>query len=350
VARVEFEDVALTNAGVPVSGASVTVYNVNTDGSQGSLATIYLSEAGTTKANPFNTGADGYIDFWADGGNRYNIVISGAGFGGRIIRWDAYSAIPSTSPTGVGFILDFAGVEANVPAWGVVADGRYLDNIVYAKSFAAIGSQWNNFRGLASPPAGTHRVPDVRGLFTVGKVNMGTGNPTTPAVVGANSTRATTLAGILGEEFHTLAITEIPSHNHGGVTGTNSVDHTHTGTTNGESTNHSHTVASHSHGGGNHTHATDVPIGPSSSNGGGSGVSQATGNFNPFPSPVILNSGTIIALEAPGTGFQSVAHNHTFTSAGASVTHTHSVAAQGGGGAHENLPPCAVVNKIYACV
>lgn len=54
-----------------LSGASVTVYARNTDGTNGSLATVYTTpNLGTTAANPITSDAAGRINGWLDQGRQ----------------------------------------------------------------------------------------------------------------------------------------------------------------------------------------------------------------------------------------------------------------------------------------
>lgn len=106
--------VGLAGVGGAVSALSnvqVTVYNVNADGTRGSVATIYqgrtagttgpTSRSGATGTNPFTTGASGAIEFWADAGE-YEVRLRDLNVAARIadqsLYWEATPAVDGGIP------------------------------------------------------------------------------------------------------------------------------------------------------------------------------------------------------------------------------------------------------------
>lgn len=114
-------------------------------------------------------------------------------------------------PTGT--ILDFGGTTA--PTGFVLADGSSLDTTTYADLFAVYGYLYG---GAGS----SFNVPDLRGRVPAGKDDMG-------GVAANRITGGTALGGSGGAQTHLLTSAEsgMPSHQHGGTTGTVSGDHTH---------------------------------------------------------------------------------------------------------------------------
>lgn len=187
---------------------------------------------------------------------------------------------------------------------------------------------------LTNMAAGTADTDAVRksqllALFPIGAIYLTAGNTNPGTFLGGTwvqIAQGRTLIGVgtLGSDTYaagatggaarvTLTTTEMPSHNHGGATGTISNDHVHYGST---------SVA------GEHTHSSNYQIGL---NVGGSSV--VTGEFNPTTSkdniPYWISS--------------AGAHWHSFTTGGVSSNHTHAIPFQGDGGAHENRMPYLAV-------
>lgn len=173
-----------------------------------------------------------------------------------------FTAISALLPSGV--IMMFGGSAA--PTGWLFCDGSVVSQATYANLFAIVGTAFNT----GGEGAGNFRLPDFRRRTAVGA--GGTGSATLGNALGNSG----------GAESVTLTTNEMPSHNHGGVTGS-----------------------------GNGT--VDITI-------GAAGASANRFFFNPNP--------------ASNDGTQS------------SGSHTHSVSAQGGGQAHNNIQPSLIVNYI----
>jgi len=128
-----------------------------------------------------------------------------------------------------------------------------------------------------------------------------------PLSLDETNTRFDTPEETGGLEYVTLDLTQIPSHNHGGVTGNESNDHTHTGYTNTT---------------GVHNHTYFQPVTTTNTAGG---------------------TAARIGSSTSGTTTSAGNHNHTVQTYGQSASHTHAVNPAGGGLKHENMPPFIAV-------
>jgi microcystin-dependent protein len=144
---------------------------------------------------------------------------------------------------------------------------------------------------------GQNGAPDLRNRF----------------VVGAGSSYQTGNTG--GADTVRLSLEQVPAHNHGGLTGTDSPDHTHTGTTGGDYPDHSHYLT---------PDARYVDLnnanGPGNNRLGGysGGQNIYTGHY---------------------TSGASTRHVHNITTGGASARHQHGIPVAGQDQFHENRPP-----------
>lgn len=175
--------------------------------------------------------------------------------------------------TPVGVVVPYAGTTA--PSKWAFCFGQALSRTGNADLFAAIGTTFG-----AGDGSTTFNVPDCRGRVSAGKDDMG----------GTSADRLTSpingdvLGATGGSQSHTLTVTEMPSHNHGGSTG-------------------------------------------------------AAGSFLQTITNLLRNG--FGSLSLPGGGL--VGFDNPTVSA---PDHVHSIASQGGGAAHNNVQPTIIFNKI----
>lgn len=199
-----------------------------------------------------------------------------------------------------------------------------------ASSASAAATSATNAANSASAAAAA-----VAAAFPVGAIYITAANTNPGAWLGGTwvqiaQGRTLIGAGTLGVDTYaagntggaarvTLSTGEMPAHNHGGFTGTQSANHTHSGTTSSAG-EHTHDVRMYSTQGGSVPASTAVLEQP---NAGGNDQAQ---------------------YDLSGRALAAGAHQHSFSTGGESSTHTHEVSAQGGGQAHENRMPYLTVH------
>lgn len=228
-------------------------------------------------------------------------------------------------------IMAYGGTTAPDDNW-LLCDGTFHDQSDYPDLFNQIG---HNFNAGNDPGDGTFKVPDLRGRVMVTLDNLG---GTAANVIG--DAQAAVLGGVFGEDLHALAISELPSHSHGGNVSTTNANpvHAHNAVTNVNNVgNHDHFTNNT----GGHSHPVKTQL-----------TADAGGDRN---SPVNQNlSGTNINSGNAGN------HEHNTDAAGAqninaatnignsNATHSHSVTLteQGDDEGHENKQPSMAVGAI----
>lgn len=252
----------------------------------------------------------------ADGTYRVRLVDQ---FGVSVFDYPQVPAIGASASGGGGSAVDATTIfQVGDPIWvpisgtrtgWVRANARTIGSATSGASERANADcqnlflyLWNNFpdtkclvvsgRGASAAAdwAANKQITllDLRGRGPFGLDAMGgaaSGRLTGALFAGADT--AATAAGYGGEAAHILSVAEIPSHNHGGVTGTENQPHDHS-----------------------YLQTTT----------GGTLFEGGSGSVNTAKAPV--QSGAT-------TGQENEAHNHNIPS-------------QGGGGAHNSMPPFAL--------
>ncbi len=150
------------------------------------------------------TFASGVIGLWNNAGILNTRVASGT--------------VTALSGTPAGSVIDFAGSSA--PTGWLLAYGQCVSRTTYAVLFAVIGTLYDD--GCSGSDFG---IPDTRGRVTAGDDDMGSvsANRLTGLTNGVNGD---TLGATGGLESFTLAITNIPNHQHT-LSHTHQFSHTH---------------------------------------------------------------------------------------------------------------------------
>jgi microcystin-dependent protein len=243
-------------------------------------ATVRRDSAGRAQIADPSAPADiankGYIDQNAGDANATTDTLARRGASGvlnvgtpTIATHAATKAYVDTAVSGVtggapaGSIIAFGGSTAPAGGW-LICDGASVTTAAYPALFAAIGYTYGG-------SGANFNLPNLKGRVPVG--------------LDSAQTEFDALGETGGAKTHTLSVAEMPAHDHGGVSGSGSIQLTYS------------LVA-----------AASNPV---------SNANTVRGNTS---SPV------------------------TNTAAGS--LHDHSIASQGGGGAHNNLQPYIVLNHI----
>lgn len=211
------------------------------------------------------------------------VIVADTSSNVRVYSFQRAAAPPQALP--IGAVIDYAGSTA--PSFWLFAYGQNVSRTTYAALFAAISTTYGVGDGST-----TFTLPDLRGRVVAGKDDMGgtSANRLTDQTDGLNGD---TLGDTGGSETHTLTSAQMPAH-------------THTGTTASD--------GAHTHGMNDNAIYNNTP--------------NTTG-FTVDPGSNALYLDTARQTESGG------AHTHTFTTASA-----------GSDGAHNNLPPTIILNKI----
>ena len=229
-----------------------------------------------------------------------------------------------------------ASISGSVTASGFIGNASTVTNGVYTNTNQTISGN-KTFSGTTSFTGTIDGIALVNRMFPVGAIYITAENINPGTFLGgtwAQIAQGRTLIGVgtLGDDTYaagntggsarvTLGINDLPSHNHGGATGTQSANHTHSGTT-ASSGEHAHYI----------TNTATV---------WGGGANGSQGYLSNDSNNTIKKSS--LSDNRRNESTDAGAHTHTFTTGSNSANHTHSISAQGGGLAHENRMPYLAV-------
>ena len=169
----------------------------------------------------------------------------------------------------------------------ILCDGRSLTRALYPQLFEIIGTSFGSLN------TDSFTLPDMRGRVP-GSIGHGT-NLTTRA-----------LGDKLGEEYHTMTLSELVSHTHTGTTN-NAGSHTHTGTTDNAG---SHTHTGTTDNAGSHTHSSNATGGQ-----GNFGLAKADGTNTVIDTDSSQGELNVWRTAGALTINSDGVHQHSFTTA-----------------------------------
>ena len=203
-----------------------------------------------------------------------------------------------------GIVQAYAG--AVVPAGYLECDGSAVSRTTYAALYTAIGTTYG-----AGDGSSTFNLPDL-----ARRTIAGAGGAATPALGNAVGAEG-------GAEEHTLTVSEIPAHDHGG---------------------HTPSAGSHSHGsrytavsGGSHSHLVGVHY-------------TDEDDFRDVIEGAYRNREIRYAPTPPSIRTSSAgSHSHGISGSSTSGgSHRHAIPSQGGGGGHSSLQPTVIMRWIIS--
>lgn len=198
-----------------------------------------------------------------------------------------------------GTVLDFAGTTA--PTGWLMCYGQAVSRATYPNLFAKIGTTFGAGDGTT-----TFNLPDTRGRAVIGKDDMG-GTAANRVTTAGGGIDGATLGASGGAQTHQLTAAQMPAHTHANTL--NDPGHVHANTLSDPGHTHGHNAAMANSG---------------SSTGGGAFAIYA-------PAGATIN--------AAATG---ITINNASKVSGVTITN----ASQGSDGAHPNVQPGIVFNKI----
>lgn len=116
-----------------------------------------------------------------------------------------------------GVLMPFAGLTGALPSGWLPCDGRAVSRVTFSDLFNAVGTSYGGGDGV-----NTFNVPDMRARFPLGAGSPLAGYPTSGTLGGTGGLAQITLTqGQIPAHTHDI------THNHTGVTGTETSPHTH---------------------------------------------------------------------------------------------------------------------------
>lgn len=200
---------------------TVRIYQRHTGVSEGPATDI----GATSGPNPFETGASGMVEFWAEPGE-YEVIVTDTHAPARIstrrIGWNSNPAGAKGTPT--AWLAEDAGIvlasmaakviEQAIPIGGVIPWWRPTSIVPVPSGFvicdgSSLSGSQHEFPGVT----GSINVPDMRNKFILG-ASIGQSDGAGMAVVADGASNAPGIRGAGGSQTITLTAAQLPQHTH----------------------------------------------------------------------------------------------------------------------------------------
>lgn len=305
LATTQYVKSELGNVGLnPATNSAYGTIRTNTTDS---VPVVYLKSEVDTLLNSTTPITKGGTGATTDTQARSNLSAAKSGNNSDITDLSVLASIPSIIQTALNALVPVGSylvlAHNGNPTGYLYCDGSAVSRSTYAALFTVIGTTYGIGNGST-----TFNLPDCRGRSLFGSGGL----------VGAVFPSVNGLVGVTGgNSSTTLSNNEMPTHNHGGVSGlSGTLDHTHNATTDFQGV-HSHNV-------------NDLGV--------GSFTTQSAGSANRI---------------IPGTGYNASttsvgSHQHNLTTGGTNVSlsHSHTISNQGSGQPFSIVPPF-ILAKVF---
>jgi len=205
--NVKWADAIRDESGLAIDAVTISVKDPATN----ALIPIFSDEAGTAKANPFTTGANGIVSFYVNSTNNPQITIHAAKVGHDFTVWNELFSNVRLRLTGTGDVTGPASaVDGNLAAFDG-ATGKLIKDSGNLVTNLFLGDTTKQALS-SSVAAQTIYVDAVAGSNTTGDGSAGAPFATVQHAVNSLPrviTRATTIAVSAGTYDETISLTDI---------------------------------------------------------------------------------------------------------------------------------------------
>jgi hypothetical protein len=223
---------------VALAGVKASVVPRGASDVAGSLVDIFVADTGVTKrTNPILTTSNGTVRFWADGPAEYDIVYEDTIVPARVTDRVGWNSVPAKALPTSALVADAGITQAHlsaavvnneVPIGGVIEWWRPNVAVPVPTGFVICDGKTTLAIGQHDFPWNSAvTVPDLRNLFILGADNTKADAAGASGTFSDLATDAPGIRGAGGSNANSLVLNQMPSHDHGGITGLRNAAHAH---------------------------------------------------------------------------------------------------------------------------